>query len=88
MVWVKLDKLDKGGGSAFTIQISKEEDEFNGIVFAERKELVWMIGSTTSKRWSPTSDQGVYEKDAGKKFVFISATFKTIGNKQRIRIFR
>ncbi len=52
--WVKLGKLDQGGGGVITIETGNGAT-FDSIVYAERQPKKWMVGSNGFQRTQPVN---------------------------------
>lgn len=73
--WVKLDGLDQKAGAA--ISVHSTDNEFDAIVYAERKPRRWMAGSDFFKR---TTDLSVPAEDtADNEFIHMAITYATDG---------
>ena len=85
MSWVSLDDLTSPHGSALTLD-KVTEDQFNGIVYAERQPNQWMSGSSWFHR---TEDfpKAHDEKKEG-EMVYLAFTYADEGGKYKITGYR
>ena len=85
MSWVALDNLAATEGSALTLD-KETEDQFNGIVYAERQPNQWMSGSSWFHR---TEDfpKAHNEKKEG-EMVFLAFTYENDGGKYKVSGYR
>lgn len=85
MTWVALDSLAATAGSALTLD-KVSEDQFNGIVYAERQANQWMSGSSWFHR---TEDfpKAHNEKNEG-EMVYLAFTYAQSGGNYEITGYR
>ena len=84
--WVKLDNISQKGGSALTIDTG--EDLFNGIVYGEVKDQVWMAGSNNFTRTNSRDEMPDAEETATTLGAFhqIAIVFKPIDSQTKTQI--
>ena len=85
MTWVALDNLAATAGSALTLD-KVSEDQFNGMVYAERQPNQWMSGSSWFRR---TNDfpKAHNEKKEG-EMVYLAFTYEDKGGTYKITGYR
>ena len=85
MTWVSLDSLASTKGSALALD-KVSEDQYNGIVYAERHPNQWMAGSSWFRR---TEDfpKTVNEQNEG-EMVYLAFTYEDIGGIYKITGYR
>ncbi len=85
MSWVSLDNLAATAGSALTLD-KESEDQFNGLVYAERQPNQWMSGSSWFHRTEDFPD-AVNEKNEG-EMIFLAVTYKNDKGSYKITGYR